>query len=409
MRLLFIMDGRSPIALNWVRHFVQAGHEVHVLSTFECQPNMDLASLSIVSVAFSGFRRSTPSSPRGHAQRSTIGGARWIGLRTRIRHWLGPLTIPRAAGFVRTLINELKPDLVHAMRIPYEGMLAAYVDPPTPLLLSVWGNDFTLHAPSTPGMRWLTRRALTRADALQTDCRRDLRLARQWGYPDDSPVIVLPAGGGVQEDLFYPGEAHLATLSEPLRSVFQRIPSEAEVVVNPRGFRAYVRNDTFFRSIPSVLEANPDVIFLCPTMEAEPEAERWLSRLGIGDAVHLLPRLSAEEMAAVYRRAQVTVSVTEHDGTPNTLLEAMACGCFPIAGDLESIREWIDEGENGLLVDPDRPEDLAQAINKALSDSELRKRAMDHNRRLIEERALRENVMAKAEAFYDELQKSHKT
>lgn len=407
MRLLYIMDGRSPIALNWVRHFVQGGHEVHVLSTFDCQPNMDFASLSIVSVAFSGLRRSTPSSARELAQGSAVGGARWIGLRTRIRHWLGPLTIPGAAVFVRTHIDDLKPDMVHAMRIPYEGMLAAYTDPPAPLLLSVWGNDFTLHAPSTPGMRRLTRRALIRADALHTDCHRDLRLARQWGYPDHNPGIVLPAGGGVQEDLFHPGEPNLTNLAEPLRSVFQGIPPEAAVVVNPRGFRAYVRNDTFFRSIPRVLEANPGVTFLCPTMEGEPEAERWLSRLGIGHAVHLLPRLSPVEMAAVYRRAQVTASITEHDGTPNTLLEAMACGCFPVAGDLESISEWIVEGENGFLVDPDRPEDLAQAVNKALLDPELRKRAADRNSRLIEERATHATVMAKAEAFYNELLESH--
>jgi hypothetical protein len=44
------------------------------------------------------------------------------------------------------------------------------------------------------------------------------------------------------------------------------------------------------------------------------------------------------------------VSPAIHDGTPNSLLEGMACGCFPVAGDLESIREWITHGQNGLLV-----------------------------------------------------------
>ena len=53
MRILFVADGRSPIALNWIRYFVDCGDEVHLASTFPCRPELALASLSIVPVAFS--------------------------------------------------------------------------------------------------------------------------------------------------------------------------------------------------------------------------------------------------------------------------------------------------------------------------------------------------------------------
>ena len=89
-----------------------------------------------------------------------------------------------------------------------------------------------------------------------------------------------------------------------------------------------------------------------------------------------------------------------HDGTPNTLLEAMACGCFPVAGDLESIREWIDDGVNGILIDPRSPDELAPAVGRALDAPDLRERAAVHNARLIAERATYDKVMAEAEAFY---------
>ena len=71
-------------------------------------------------------------------------------------------------------------------------------------------------------------------------------------------------------------------------------------------------------------------------------------------AVELLPPLSHAQMAEVFRRAQIVASPSIHDGTPNTLLEGIACGCFPVAGDLESIREWITPNENGLLFDSNR-------------------------------------------------------
>jgi glycosyltransferase involved in cell wall biosynthesis len=108
-------------------------------------------------------------------------------------------------------------------------------------------------------------------------------------------------------------------------------------------------------------------------------------------------------MADIFRSAAVLVSPSTHDGTPNTLLEGMACGCFPVAGDLESIREWITPGVNGLLVDPSNPDSLADAILSALDQPELRARAAEQNQRIIADRADYAQSMARAEAFYNRL------
>jgi len=323
-----------------------------------------------------------------------------IDLRSFLRHWLGPLTIPRAAKRMRERVQAVQPDLVHAMRIPFEAILATAASPSAPPLISVWGNDFTLHAPSTPWMGWLTRRALAYADGLHVDCQRDLNLAYDLGFSREQPKIVLPGGGGVRPEIFHPGAPDLTTLDDRLAVVLDGIPREAPVVINPRGFRAYVRNDTFFQAVPRILEVHPKTVFLCPSMAGQAQAKRWIEQLGIGKAVRLLPMLSPLEMAATFQRAQVTVSPTEHDGTPNTLLEAMACGCFPVAGDLESIREWIDDGVNGLLVDPGDPDALARSVNRALTDSDMRAQAVKLNSRLIAQRATYANVMDEAEAFY---------
>jgi glycosyltransferase involved in cell wall biosynthesis len=402
MRLMFVADGRSPTALNWIAHFVKAGHEVHLISTALCAPDLDLASFQMIPVAFSGMRKK-PELGRGG-----FGDARMIPIRAFLRHWLGPITIPGASRATREAINSVEPDLVHAMRIPFEGMMTATADPSFPLLLSVWGNDFTLHAGATPVMGMLTRRSLMRADALHVDCARDLKLAYARGFSRSRLNIILPGGGGVRPDVFHTGEPDPDVLGNHLADVMLGISTGAQVVVNPRGFRAYVRNDTFFRAIPKILEVKPNTIFLCPAMAGEREAERWIDRLKIGAEVHLLPRLTPIEMAAVYQLSSVTVSITEHDGTPNTLLEAMACGCFPVAGDLESIGEWIEDGANGLLVEPGDPSALALAVIRALSDPDIRARSAERNDRLITERAISVDVMRKAEEFYQRLTNGQK-
>jgi glycosyltransferase involved in cell wall biosynthesis len=404
MRLLYIADGRSPIALNWISYFIHTGHEIHLASTFPCRPIDGLASLTVIPVAMSGVygQPEIRSGNRGRLLRLIVP----VALRTRLRQWVSPLSFPRAANIFREMTQSIQPDLIHAMRIPYEGMIASIalrrrtwaegsIKKP-PLLISVWGNDFTLHARSTSVMGNYTRQALLACDALHTDCQRDLDLAIEFGLATTKPGIVLPGGGGIKLDVFYPTEK----LDRDGGN--DNLVDESPVtIINPRGFRSYVRNDTFFQAIPLVLRKYPEVRFICPGMAGEAQAQKWLVELGIGKQVVLLPVQSQPEMAKLFRRSQISVSITNHDGTPNTLLEAMACGCFPITGDIQSLHEWITSGENGLLVDPGDPNGLALAILKVILQPELRKQAREQNIQLVIERAEYGKTMHSAEVFYN--------
>jgi glycosyltransferase involved in cell wall biosynthesis len=387
--LLFIADGRSPITENWLRYLVNDGHSVHLVSTYPCTSDLNLASLHILPVAFGEMAGEDPKNKqlagtrRSGISPSLLRNALPVGARTRLRQWLGPTSLKKVIPKLKRLFQEIQPELVHALRIPYEGMLAALASLPVPLILSVWGNDFTLHAGSSPLNRRYTRLALQQAAGLHVDCYRDLRLALEWGYPKTGPSIVVPTAGGIQTDVFYP-------------TVGERPP----VIINPRGFRSYVNNETFFQSIPLVLARHPEAVFLCPAMQAEAQAWKWISRLNIEGSVSLLPRQNRSQMANLFRNSQVIVSPTTHDGTPNSLLEAMACGCFPVVGDLESLREWFLPGVNGFLVNSSDAHALAYAVNQALENHSLRESAAEHNVHLVSERAEYQRVMAGAVDFY---------
>lgn len=381
MKLLFVVDARSPIAANWIRHFVERGDEVYIASTFSCSLDFPVRRLEVTPAAFSAIKKTT--------QRPGYASPRSLGLRTVIRHWLGPLTIRRSSQKLRAFIEEVKPDLVHAMRIPYEGMLAADAYTGVPLIVSIWGNDFTLHAPSTFLMKHYTRWTMETADALHADCHRDVRLAREWGLDQAKPTLVAPGNGGIRSDVFYPNAK----------------PVEEPVIVNPRGFRYYVRNDRYFGAIPLVLAKHPNAKFLFATMAGDPQALQWINELNIGHAVELLPAMPHFEMANVFRRAQIVASPSIHDGTPNTLLEGIACGCFPVAGDLESIREWITPNQNGLLFNSNDHQSIAGAVNHAIENKNLRDKAAGLNQEIISARAEYRQNMLKAEEFYEQVHK----
>jgi Glycosyl transferases group 1/Glycosyl transferase 4-like domain len=366
MRLLFVTDARSPISQNWIRYFIERGDEIFIASTFAC----DLAEFPTVwmeftPVAFSAAKKRS-SSPSSASSRT-------LSLRTKIRQWFGPVTIPASARKLRAFIKEVQPDIVHAMRIPYEGMLTAsamdgLVTRPS-FLVSVWGNDFTLHAPSTPLMKYYTRKVMRSVDGLHSDVERDVKLAHEWGLGEEKPTLVAPGNGGIRGDVFYPPEELV----------------KSPIIINPRGVRPYVRNDLFFKAIPLVLAKRPDAKFLCTGMQNEPQAMSWMKEFGIEHAVEFV------------------VSPSIHDGTPNTLLEAMACGCFPAAGDLESIREWITHGQNGLLFDSNNPQSIADAILLGLEREDLRTEAAGLNMKIISARAEYGANMKRVEGFYGEV------
>jgi glycosyltransferase involved in cell wall biosynthesis len=82
------------------------------------------------------------------------------------------------------------------------------------------------------------------------------------------------------------------------------------------------------------------------------------------------------EMHRFWQSADVAVlpSVEEFEGLPLSKLEAMACGLPVIASNLPGARDLIIHGYNGMLVSPEDPEQLAEAITFVLEDySRLRK------------------------------------
>ncbi len=401
MKILLIADGRSPTALRWIESMREVGIEVYLASTYPCARPENIAGFYLMTVAFSGMTRkgknTAPAAP-GAPQKGRKGlVSRFRGTLMRMRYILGPLTLPYYGFKLNRIVSKIKPDAVHALRIPFEGMLGAQLRRGIPFAVSVWGNDLTLHANGSRWMGALTRTVLRRADALAADAARDIRLGKIWGFSPDKQTLVIPGNGGISL-------SDIRLIADAGQPRLGWLPQNYHIIINPRGFRpGSVRNDTFFKSIPLVLSKRPNTLFLCCAMAGQPEALDWVSSLQIGKNVVLMPTLTQNDLWPLFEKADATISVSQHDGTPNSLLEAMALGCFPIAGDIESVREWITPGVNGILVDPDSPEQLASAILCAMENSSLREQAAEKNRRIIRERAEKSVISASLAAFYRQL------
>jgi glycosyltransferase involved in cell wall biosynthesis len=90
-----------------------------------------------------------------------------------------------------------------------------------------------------------------------------------------------------------------------------------------------------------------------------------------------------EELASLYHRATVFVFPTLEDCLGVAVLEALHSGLPVIATNSSGVTDMIVDRQNGLLVPPGSPRELADAINKLLEDEVLRQNLAGNGLRVL--------------------------
>jgi L-malate glycosyltransferase len=96
------------------------------------------------------------------------------------------------------------------------------------------------------------------------------------------------------------------------------------------------------------------------------------AQLGLEQACHFEP--ATTDVAEWLNRIDIFVLPSRFEGLSNSLLEAMACGCCPVASRVGGNPELIEHGENGLLFQVDDSAELARYLMELLTDEPCRKR-----------------------------------
>ena len=97
-----------------------------------------------------------------------------------------------------------------------------------------------------------------------------------------------------------------------------------------------------------------------------PELERRIRELGLTDRVQLLGRIP--ELPGFLETLDVAVLSSRSEGMPCALLEYMAAARPVVATRVGGTQEVVDHQIHGLLVEPEKPADLADAIRRLLND-----------------------------------------
>jgi glycosyltransferase involved in cell wall biosynthesis len=109
-------------------------------------------------------------------------------------------------------------------------------------------------------------------------------------------------------------------------------------------------------------------------LDAAAEPRRLMAlaqRHGVADRVRLLGRVERAALPALLRSADVVACVPWYEPFGIVPLEAMACGIPVVASSVGGLVDTVVDGATGLHVPPRRPDRVARAINRLLSDDAL--------------------------------------
>jgi len=234
---------------------------------------------------------------------------------------------------------------------------------------SVVGNERFLVTCHGTDVRLLERKAWMRPMATRVFRRADLvttvsgALARSLESNAPACASKLRIAPMPPEDSLFFGEPRLTMTEPPLILCVTR-------------FTPQKRNDVLIRAL-GVLKSRGfqfNARLIGDGGTERDKVARMIGELGLSYRVEIASSMTQDKLAAEYRRADVTVLPAVDEGFGLTLVEAQLCGCPVIGANSGGITDIITDGQTGLLFAPDNAEELASALQRLLSDHDLRRR-----------------------------------
>jgi glycosyltransferase involved in cell wall biosynthesis len=159
---------------------------------------------------------------------------------------------------------------------------------------------------------------------------------------------------------------------------------------------------TFLRAARLVRESKPAARFaLVGDGEERPALEALSRDLGVDGAVTFFGW--RQDLAAVYGDLDVVVNASRNEGTPVSLIEALAAGKPVVATRVGGTPDLLGGGEHGLLVPPAEPAALAAAILQTIEESEAALRRARAGREHVLARHSSDRLVRDVDALYREL------
>src|SRR3989344_3917230 len=364
LTICFLGSASSIHTLRWIHFFAEEGHHVHLFSFDPLLSHYDLGN-----IIFHELKK--------------------IQL---VDSWIVNLVLASPLKrHLKKILIEIKPDIVHAHYVTDYGSLGVLSDF-HPFILTAWGSDILIVPKKFFLTEFSVRYYLQKADLITCDAEHLKKEMEVFGAKASKIKII---NFGIDTEKFKPG-----LIDQELK---KRLGiTNQKVVISLRSLYPVYDLKSFIKAAAIVIKEYPNVKFIIiGDGPQEKELKNLVENLGISDAVIFTGFINRKDIPFFLGMSDIYASISLSDaGIASSTAEAMACELPVVVTDVADNKEWIKDGENGFVIRPENPKELASKVIYLLRNKQVRKEFGSRSRKIIEDKNSYHNEMAKMEKFY---------
>jgi len=181
-------------------------------------------------------------------------------------------------------------------------------------------------------------------------------------------VRVIPLGVG--------SEFRIIPKDETQKQLYRRFNVSQPYILYVGGLEPHKNIKGIIRGFSILARHYPDLMLFLVGCEYEPPQDiiSLISNLNLRNRIRIMKYMhqGSDDLPILYNGAECFIFPSFSEGWTSPPLEAMACGTPVVTSNVSSLPETVNDA--ALLVDPNSHEDISQAMDNVLCDSELNKK-----------------------------------
>ncbi len=270
-------------------------------------------------------------------------------------------------GLLKQKINDFDPDIIHAHYASSYGFLG-FLSGFKPFILSVWGSDIYYF----PQKNWINKLLMKKIIKYPTAVCSTSQAMKKIAIKDFHRMDIDVIPFGIDLDLFYP------------KNRFK----EKFIVGTIKSIENYNGIDCLIDSANIVInDFKKDISFIIVgSGSLKKDMEEKVKTLNLGDKIKFLGFVDHGSVRKYYEMLSIFVAVSTRESFGVSVLEAAALEIPSITSNIGGLTEVNLHNKTGIVIEPDRPLQLAKSIIKLYEDSKMRKNLGVNARKMVIEK-----------------------
>jgi glycosyltransferase involved in cell wall biosynthesis len=321
-------------------------------------------------------------------------------LRRYVSQFLGVKRDLNPERWLAEVVVQWQPDIIHTLGLDPAGYFYFNARKGYDLSgLGKWvlqlrgGSDLTLSR-LDPEVSPRISQVLSECDQLLSDNQENYRFALEMGLKKEQIAALgtVPGTGGIDVRSF--------------PHAWHGLPSTRRMILWPKAYECpWSKALPVFDAIKRIWDQiQPCKIYML-AMNSEARMWYWTLPEQIRQNCCIEDRIPRDGVLELMLQARVMLAPSLVDGTPNSMFEAMASGAFPILSPLETIRPLFENEDSVLFARNLYPHEIAEALQRAMTDDALVDRAAARNLEIVSRIADRSKVRPRVIQYYEMLAK----